>query len=103
MVIEWLKFKVSSSLREQFIQTDHEIWTATLAKFPGFLGKEVWIAPHSPEEIIFVIHWQTRQQWKDVPQSVLEMTEKKFAQRLGEGSYEMIETGEYQVRKFPTK
>ena len=101
MVIEWLKFKVSPQLREQFIETDAQIWTATLAAFPGFLGKEVWIAPNVPQEIILVIRWATRQQWEAIPLSILEETEKKFAQQMGKDSYQMIETGEYQVRKFP--
>lgn len=102
MVIEWLKFNVAPQEREKFIQTDNEIWTVTLAQFPGFLGKEVWIAPNKPQELILVIHWETRQQWKAVPQSVLETTEQQFARAMKADSYEMIETGEYQVRKFPS-
>ncbi|MBF2019052.1 MAG: TIGR03792 family protein [Hydrococcus sp. C42_A2020_068] len=101
MVIEWLKFRVSPQSREKFIQKDEEIWTATLAKYPGFLGKEVWINPSAPEEIVLVARWQTREEWKAIPQKDLDETERQFAQAMGEGRYQMIETGEYQVRKFP--
>ena len=101
MVIEWLKFRVSHQLREKFILKDAEIWTSMLASYPGFLGKEVWINPESPEEIVFVIRWETRQQWKSIPQAALDKTEQQFAQQMGKDEYQMIETFEYQVRKFP--
>jgi uncharacterized protein (TIGR03792 family) len=101
MVIEWLKFRVSPESREKFIQKDGEIWTATLAKYTGFLGKEVWINPSVPEELAIVIRWQTREDWKAVPKDVLDETERQFHRAMGEDSYQMIETGEYQVRKFP--
>lgn len=100
MVIEWLKFKIDSN-REKFIEKDAEIWTATLSKYPGFLGKEIWINPNNEAEIIFIIRWKTREDWKAVPQSILEETEQKFAQAVGNISYEMSESSEYQVRKFP--
>ncbi|MGK7874423.1 MAG: TIGR03792 family protein [Xenococcaceae cyanobacterium] len=101
MVIEWLKFRVSPQSREKFIQKDAQIWTQMIASYPGFLGKEVWINPNAPEEIVLVIRWQTRQQWKSIPQAALEETEQQFAQQMGEDEYQMVESSEYQVRKFP--
>ncbi|WP_107666604.1 TIGR03792 family protein [Cyanothece sp. BG0011] len=100
MVIEWLTFQVSPESRDIFIQSDNEIWTPVLAKFPGFLGKEVWISPNIPEEITIIIRWQTREQWKAIPLDILEETEQTFAQRMQNYSYEMTESKEYQVRKF---
>lgn len=100
MVIEWLKFQVDLKRREEFIQKDTEIWTPVLAKSPGFLGKEVWINPDSPTEVIFVIHWESREQWKSVSQKLLDETEQRFAEAMG-NSYQMLESQEYQVRKFP--
>ncbi|WP_425469059.1 TIGR03792 family protein, partial [Pediococcus acidilactici] len=50
MVIEWLKFKVVSN-RERFVQKDAEIWTEALARYPGFLGKEVWLNPKESTEV----------------------------------------------------
>lgn len=101
MVVEWLKFKVNPQSREKFIQKDEEIWTSVVAKYPGFLGKEVWIDPEDPEEIIIVIRWASREQWKSVPQEILAETEGRFAQEMGGDAYEMLEAGEYQIRKFP--
>jgi uncharacterized protein (TIGR03792 family) len=101
MVIEWLKFNVTPKDREKFIQKDAEIWTATLSQYPGFLGKEIWIDPVNEAEVIFIIRWQTKENWKAIPQSILDETEKRFAQAVGTNSYEMTEASEYQVRKFP--
>jgi uncharacterized protein (TIGR03792 family) len=101
MVIEWLEFKVTPASREKFIQKDAEVWTPVLARYTGFLGKEIWINPLAPERVILVIRWQTKDDWQSVPQTVLEETEKKFAQQMGKDEYKMITATEYQVRKFP--
>ncbi len=102
MVIELLKFKVPSQQREIFIHKDDEIWTTALAKYPGFLGKEVWINPNVPEEVTFVIQWATREQWKAIPEKDLEVVYKQFDNKLG-FAYQMVESSEYQVRKFPQR
>ncbi len=101
MVIEWLVFKVASEAREKFIEKDQEIWSPNLAKYPGFLSKEIWIDPEKSDRVTIVIRWQTREQWKAVPMDILEATEEKFAQAMGKDNYEMIEASEYQIRKFP--
>lgn len=101
MVIEWLKFKVFPQSRDSFIKLDHQIWTETLSQFPGFLGKEVWISPAIPDEVTLVMRWKTRQEWKAVPQDILDATEQKFAQQMQGHPYKMIESKEYQIRKFP--
>ncbi|MBE9169370.1 TIGR03792 family protein [Pleurocapsales cyanobacterium LEGE 06147] len=101
MVIEWLEFKVDPESREKFIQKDNEVWTALLVTYPGFIGKEIWLDPTALDQVTMVIRWQTRQQWKSVPQEILEETERKFARAMGVTPYEMIETREYQIRKFP--
>ncbi|WP_443029131.1 TIGR03792 family protein [Spirulina sp. CS-785/01] len=99
MVIEWLQFRVNPEHREQFVQQDAEIWTPVLARYPGFSGKEVWVSPDSPE-IIIIIRWETREQWKAIPETVLIETEAKFAQAMG-NTYDLVEGKEYQLRKFP--
>ncbi|MDJ0581546.1 TIGR03792 family protein [Crocosphaera sp.] len=101
MVIEWLKFRVSPQSRDVFIRLDNEIWTSTLGQFQGFLGKEVWISPDIPDEITLIIRWETREQWKKIPLSVLAATEEKFAEQMQNHLYEMTEAKEYQIRKFP--
>lgn len=105
MVIEWLKFRVDPDSREQFIQQDEAIWTAALATYPGFLGKEVWIESQAPNKVIFTIRWQTREQWKSIPASDLAKIEQRFSQAMKQRkiAYKMIKSQEFQIRKFPAK
>ncbi len=105
MVIEWLEFTVDSKSREQFIQQDEAIWTAFLATYPGFLGKEVWIEPKAADRVIFTIRWQTREQWKSISAKDLANTEHKFSAKMREMkiNYKMTESKEFQIRKFPSK
>jgi uncharacterized protein (TIGR03792 family) len=100
VVIELLKFKLAPNIREKYIQKDGEIWTTALSKYPGFLGKQVWINPNDATEVIFIIHWETREQWQAIPPQDLEAIEKEFAQAFPD-AYKLVESGEYQVRKFP--
>ncbi|MBF2013995.1 MAG: TIGR03792 family protein [Rivularia sp. T60_A2020_040] len=100
MEIELLKFKIAPEYREQYIQRDAEIWTAALANYPGFIGKELWINPNDSTELVMVIRWETREQWKSIPKEEIDRITESFDQDLG-FSYEMVESSEYQVRKFP--
>jgi uncharacterized protein (TIGR03792 family) len=102
VIIELLKVKVPPEQREKYIQKDAEIWTKALAKYPGFLGKEVWINPNDATEVVLVIHWATKEDWKAIPQAELDAIEYKFTQAM-EKHYPIVESGEYQVRKFPQK
>jgi uncharacterized protein (TIGR03792 family) len=97
MVIEFLKFKVASGMRENYIQKDAEIWTTALAEYPGFLDKEVWINPHDPTEVILIIRWATKEQWQAIPSPKLQAIEQKFNAALG-NTYDLVESREYQVQ-----
>lgn len=101
MVIEWLSFQVKPELREKFIAEDEKIWTAVLSDADGFLGKEIWLDPSNSDRLYLIIRWQTRQQWKAVPIKLLQETEAKFMAAMGKNSHRMIESKEYQIRKFP--
>ena len=100
MVIEWLTFEVAPEHREQFIQIDDEIWTAALSQYPGFLSKEVWISPENLGQVVFIVHWQTREQWKSIPQDELDAVETRFDEAV-EFDYAMVDSREYQVRRYP--
>ncbi len=101
MIIEWLKFQVLPAQRETFIQQDDAIWTAALAQYPGFLGKEIWISPEKPDEVTIVIRWANREAWKNIPANELEVIDRQFTEQMGRHTYQLTEAGEYQVRKFP--
>lgn len=98
MVIEWLKFKVVAELREQFVQQDNEIWTAALATYPGFLGKEVWISPDDLTQVITVVRWASSEQWHSIPPETLAQVESRFAEVMG-NTYELVESAAFQQRK----
>lgn len=99
MVIEWLKIRVPPEQREEYIRRDDEIWTAALSRYPGFLGKEVWINPVDSTEVVLVIHWASKEAWKSITEEELQQIEQQFAQAIGDGC-EIVESTEYQVRKF---
>ncbi|MDB9511719.1 TIGR03792 family protein [Kamptonema animale CS-326] len=95
MIIEWLKFRVPAEKCEAFIQRDEEVWTAGLRSFPGFLGKETWVDPER-NEVVFMIRWETREQWKSIPQNKID----EIDQLMGDLQMPIVEFREYQVRKF---
>lgn len=101
MIIEWLKFRVSPDIREKFLAVDQQIWTNQLQNYPGFLGKEIWFHPQRVDEIVFIIRWQTREQWKNIPQVQLDKIDREFAQQMQSKQYQMIESIEYQVQNLP--
>jgi uncharacterized protein (TIGR03792 family) len=95
MVIEWLRFKVPPEKWEQFILRDEEVWTAGLKSYPGYLGKEVWVDAVE-NEVLMLIRWETREQWKSVPQSTIDELDAK----MGDLHMPIAESREYQVHKF---
>lgn len=101
VVVEWLKFRVPSENRERFIQIDDQIWSAALSGYDGYLGKAVWFDPNAPDAVILVIQWASREQWKSIPTDALEEVEQRFDEAV-EFDYEMVESKEFQIRRFMT-
>ena len=95
MIIEWLRFKVPPEKGEAFIQRDEEVWTAGLKNFPGFLGKEIWV-DSVENEVVMLIRWETREQWKSVLQSTIDELDRQ----MGDLQIAIAESREYQVSKF---
>ncbi|MCC3406259.1 MAG: TIGR03792 family protein [Microcoleus sp. PH2017_10_PVI_O_A] len=95
MVIEWLRFKVPPEKWEEFILRDEEVWTVGLKSLDGYLGKEVWVDAVE-NEVVMLIRWETREQWKSVPQSKIDELDAK----MGDLQMPIAESREYQVRKF---
>jgi uncharacterized protein (TIGR03792 family) len=103
MVIEWLRFRVKTELRELFIERDREIWVTGLSKKKGYLGKEVWIDSESStgrasedSDVIFVIRWESMEDWKAVPQAEIDNLNKL----MGDLLFPVAESHAYQVRRF---
>ena len=96
MVIEWLKFRVDPVQRDRYLAIDNEIWTPALATYPGFLDKKTWLDPSHNDEVIFVISWATREQWKAIPEDDLEQINQRFDEALGI-DYDLVESKEFNV------
>jgi uncharacterized protein (TIGR03792 family) len=94
MVIEWLKFRVDPKLRELYLEKDADIWTPALKRYPGFIDKVTWLDPAQDSEIVFVIRWATRDQWKAIPEADLEAINQEFDAAFAY-PYEMIESKEF--------
>ncbi|MGL5010911.1 MAG: TIGR03792 family protein [Paracoccaceae bacterium] len=90
MVIEWLRFVVPVADQARYFAADAEIWTAALAAQPGFLGKEVWCRHDAPDQVNLIIRWESRAQWKAVPEGVLRATDAAFRAAMGR-DYPVIE------------
>ncbi len=95
MIIEWLRFKVPPEKWEAFIQRDEEVWTAGLKNLPGFLGKEIWV-DSVENEVVILIRWETREQWKSVLQSTIDELDRQ----MGDLQIAIAESREDQVPKF---
>ncbi|MEL6128770.1 MAG: TIGR03792 family protein [Cyanobacteria bacterium J06627_3] len=96
MVIEWLKFRVDPAERSRYLEIDEAIWTAALKTYPGFLDKTTWLDPNHDDEVIFVISWATREQWKAIPEEELEQINQQFDATLG-FDYDFLESKEFYV------
>lgn len=89
-VVEELTFRVAPADHDDFLRYDREIWTETLSRQPGYLGKETWLASRPQDEIKLVIRWRTRKDWNRVPKDLLEATDKRFAAAMGKNRYELL-------------
>jgi uncharacterized protein (TIGR03792 family) len=87
-VIEWQRIRVRPELRERFLRKDEEIWTAGLAREPGFLGKEIWLGEDG--EVVLVIRWESEKSWKGVSLERLDELDHLFRAEISEG-YELLE------------
>jgi uncharacterized protein (TIGR03792 family) len=96
MVVEWLKFRVPRAEQQRFLSIDEAVWTEGLAQMPGFLDKEVWLHPQA-DEVLFIIRWSNREDWKAIPSEVLARLEAEFQAQLGQ-TYPLIEAQEYLLR-----
>ncbi|WP_369792309.1 hypothetical protein [Synechocystis sp. PCC 7509] len=50
-----------------------------------------------PTEVILVIRWRSRQEWKSISPQLLEDIECQFGSQMGNTHYKIVESLEYQV------
>jgi uncharacterized protein (TIGR03792 family) len=96
MYIEWLVITVPAEWQERYLVADAAIWTAFLATCPGYLGKEIWLDPATPDAVVMVIRWASRAEWKAIDPAALAAVEANFVSQLGQ-SFAIQQTAEYAV------
>jgi uncharacterized protein (TIGR03792 family) len=94
MVIEWLTFEVPADWHDRFIAADAAVWTPFLATCPGYVGKQIWRNPAKPDQLVEIIHWQSRAQWKAIAPEALARVDQEFLKATGR-DFKMIESSEY--------
>lgn len=94
MVIEWLTVKVPAAWHDRYIAADAAVWTQFLVTCPGYVGKQIWKNPVKPDEIVLIVHWQSRAQWKAIAPAQLAVVEARFREQLGQ-TFEIIASAEY--------
>ena len=94
MIVEWLKFRMDPAQRQHYIDTDSAIWTPTLAQYPGFIDKATWLDPAHDDEVVLVIRWASREQWKAINEDELTEITQRFDEAFG-ASYDMLESKEF--------
>src|SRR5713226_6225976 len=82
MFIELLEVACPSELREAFMVRDADVWTAALARQPGFIDKEVWTCQDDPTRLIIVIRWETADHWKAFPSALAQELDQKMGDLL---------------------
>lgn len=97
--VEELVFKMKESYIDTFIQIDHDIWTAMLSKYKGFVRKENWVN-REKGEITSVIYWSSLEEWKQIPAADLEKTQSEFDNAVGAKNYEFVAAPHEQNQKY---
>jgi uncharacterized protein (TIGR03792 family) len=82
-VIEHLVVRVPVAGQRRYLSADAEVWTAMLARQPGFAGKEIWADEDDPECLHLIIRWASREDWDAIPKPLLEATEAAFQAAIG--------------------
>jgi uncharacterized protein (TIGR03792 family) len=82
-VIEHLVVRVPVAGQRRWLAADAAVWTATLARQPGFAGKEIWADEDDPETLHLIIRWASREDWDAVPRLLLDATEAQFRAAVG--------------------
>ena len=95
-VIEYIQLSVSSSNRQAWLEEEKQTWEPWLKKQPGFLSRQLfWDSDR--EEATLMISWASREKWKSIPQSEIDLVQKAFETCARE------QTGSFKGNPFPLK
>ena len=92
--VEYLKLKVPKSYRNEWIGAEKESWEPWLKGKEGFIGRQLFWDKNK-EEAILLISWSSRAQWKSIPESEIELVQKRFEEIA------RLKTGQKSGNPFP--
>jgi len=99
IITEELRLKVPKNFKEVWLEAEKKIWEPWLSLQEGFLGRQIFWNKEN-EEALILVNWKSKQLWKSIPMSQVNIVQKKFednvknALMIGENPFELIYEGE---------
>ncbi len=75
--IELIRLHVPSSRKEAWLKAEKATWEPWLSNQSGFLNRQLFW-DEEREEAMLLINWETRSQWKAIPQKEIAAIQKQF-------------------------
>ena len=82
-VIEQLRLAVPASHRELWLQAEASSWQPWLEQQSGFEGRQLFWDPQR-EEVLLLIRWSSREQWKAIPAAEVERVQEVFEAQVNQ-------------------
>ena len=76
-IVEHLKLDVPKKYRKAWLKAEQGSWEPWLLKQDGFLGRQLFWDPKS-EEATLQIGWESREVWKNISQSEVNLVQLDF-------------------------
>ena len=99
MVIEELRLKVPTDVKEAWLNAEKETWEPWLSSQDGFLERQLFWDKEK-EEALILINWKSKKLWKSIPMSEVNVVQQKFednvkaALNLRDNPFKLIYEGE---------
>ncbi len=93
-IVEHLKLDVPKKFKNAWLKAEEGSWEPWLLKQDGFLGRQLFWDP-KVEEATLLIGWESREVWKNISQSEVNLVQQDFEKIARK------ETGEKNGNPFP--
>ena len=110
-VIEQLRLRVPGPHRELWLQAEASSWQPWLEQQQGFLGRDLFWDPER-EEGLLLIRWNSREQWKAIPQAEVLRVQARFEAEVNQALnrpaeapplFPLLAEGELLVQALPAR
>lgn len=110
-VIEQLRLRVPEPHRELWLQAEASSWQPWLEQQQGFLGRDLFWDPER-EEGLLLIRWNSREQWKAIPQAEVLRVQARFEAEVNQALnrpaeapplFPLLAEGELLVQALPAR